>query len=125
MIRVAAGPGYAERIMGEPQTLRGTAVDRGRHGIRAVDIDAWARRFDLLSDPGRLEILLCLHCSPGITVGELAAATGRSENAVSQALRVLRQERCVSSARVGRSVVNRLDDPIIHEILHDIGAPHD
>ena len=75
--------------------------------------------------PNRLEILLGLHRAPGICVGDLAAALGRSENAVSQALRVLRQQGWVSSTRVGRAVSYRLDDEIVHDLLHWIGARHD
>jgi ArsR family transcriptional regulator, lead/cadmium/zinc/bismuth-responsive transcriptional repressor len=89
-----------------------------------VDIAGWTMRFDLLSDPNRLEILLCLHRAPGICVGDLAAALGRSENAVSQALRVLRQQGWVSSTRVGRQVEYRLEDHIVHDLLHWIGAAH-
>jgi DNA-binding transcriptional ArsR family regulator len=89
-----------------------------------VDTTGWTQRFDLLSDPNRLEILLCLHRAPGIYVGDLAAALGRSENAVSQALRVLRQQGWVSSTRVGRSVSYRLEDEIVHDLLHWIGARH-
>jgi DNA-binding transcriptional ArsR family regulator len=89
-----------------------------------VDTAGWTQRFDLLSDPHRLEILLCLHREPGIFVGDLAAALGRSENAVSQALRVLRQQGWVSSTRVGRSVSYRLEDEIVHDLLHWIGARH-
>ncbi|MBF6133054.1 helix-turn-helix transcriptional regulator [Nocardia otitidiscaviarum] len=111
--------------MGEPQSTKGSPVQRGQLALRGVDIRAWARRFDLLSDPGRLEILLCLHRCPGITVGELAAATGRTENSISQALRVLRHENFITSTRMGRAVANQLDDPIIHEVLHNIGATHD
>ena len=89
-----------------------------------VDTSGWTQRFDLLSDPNRLEILLVLHREPGIFVGDLAATLGRSENAVSQALRVLRQQGWVSSTRVGRSVSYRLDDEIVHDLLHWIGARH-
>ena len=89
-----------------------------------VDTTGWTQRFDLLSDPNRLEILLCLHRAPGICVGDLAAALGRSENAVSQALRVLRQQGWVSSTRVGRSASYRLEDEIVHDLLHWIGARH-
>jgi DNA-binding transcriptional ArsR family regulator len=89
-----------------------------------VDTTGWTQRFDLLSDPHRLQILLCLHRAPGIFVGDLAAALGRSENAVSQALRVLRQQGWVSSTRVGRSVSYRLEDEIVHDLLHWIGARH-
>jgi len=89
-----------------------------------VDIAGWTQRFDLLSDPNRLEILLSLHRAPGICVGELAAAVGRSENAVSQALRVLRQQGWVTSTRVGRQVNYELADQTVHDLLHWIGADH-
>lgn len=89
-----------------------------------VDIAEWATRFDLLSDPHRLEILIVLHRRPGIIVGELATAVGRTETAVSQALRVLRHQGWVTSTRVGRSVSYRLDDDTVHDLLHWMGAGH-
>jgi ArsR family transcriptional regulator, lead/cadmium/zinc/bismuth-responsive transcriptional repressor len=99
-------------------------VERASSALADVDTSGWTQRFDLLSDPNRLEILLGLHRAPGICVGDLAAALGRSENAVSQALRVLRQQGWVSSTRVGRAVSYRLDDEIVHDLLHWIGARH-
>jgi len=99
-------------------------VERATSALVDVDSATWARRFDLLSDPNRLEILLVLHRAPGIFVGDLAEALGRSENAVSQALRVLRQQGWVSSTRVGRAVSYRLEDDVVHELLHWIGARH-
>jgi DNA-binding transcriptional ArsR family regulator len=99
-------------------------VRRASSALSDVDISGWTLRFDLLSDPNRLEILLSLHRAPGICVSVLAAVVGRSENSVSQALRVLRQQGWVSSTRVGRSVAYRLDDEIVHDLLHWIGAAH-
>ena len=99
-------------------------VERATSALADVDTTGWTQRFDLLSDPNRLEILLGLHRAPGICVGDLAAALGRSENAVSQALRVLRQQGWVSSIRVGRAVSYRLEDEIVHDLLHWIGARH-
>ncbi|WP_395307109.1 metalloregulator ArsR/SmtB family transcription factor [Mycobacterium sp. AMU20-3851] len=101
-----------------------SVVHRASSALADVDTAGWAQRFDLLSDPHRLEILLSLHRAPGICVGDLAAALGRSENAVSQALRILRQQGWVSSVRVGRSVSYRLDDEVVHDLLHWIGAGH-
>jgi DNA-binding transcriptional ArsR family regulator len=99
-------------------------VRRASSALADVDTVGWAQRFDLLSDPNRLEMLLVLHRAPGICVGDLAEVLGRSENAVSQALRVLRQQGWVSSTRVGRSVSYRLEDEIVHDLLHWIGARH-
>ena len=102
----------------------GQLVERASSALAEVDTAGWAQRFDLLSDPHRLEILLCLHRAPGIFVSDLAAALGRSENAVSQALRVLRQQGWVTNTRDGRSVSYRLNDEIVHDLLHWIGARH-
>lgn len=101
-----------------------SVVHLASSALADVDTAGWARRFDLLSDPHRLEILLSLHRAPGICVSDLASALGRSENAVSQALRILRGQGWVSSTRSGRSVSYRLDDEIVHELLHWIGARH-
>ena len=98
------------------------ADDAGETGH--VDFAEWSTRFDLLSDPHRLEILLLLHRHPGIIVGDIAAQVGRTETAVSQALRVLRHQGWVTSTRVGRSVSYRLDDETVHDLLHWIGAGH-
>lgn len=101
-----------------PQARQATSA------LSDVDTGGWARRFDLLSDPHRLEILLVLHRAPGICVGDLATALNRSENAVSQALRVLRHQGWVTSNRVGRLVSYRLEDDTVHDLLHWIGARH-
>ncbi len=101
-----------------------STVKRASSALADVDTVGWAQRFDLLSDPHRLEILLSLHRAPGICVGDLAAALGRSENSVSQALRVLRQQGWVSSTRVGRQVSYQLEDHTVHDLLHWIGAAH-
>jgi ArsR family transcriptional regulator, lead/cadmium/zinc/bismuth-responsive transcriptional repressor len=100
------------------------SVERASSALADVDTPGWSRRFDLLSDSHRLEILLGLHRAPGICVSDLAAALGRSENAVSQALRVLRGQGWVTSTRVGRSVSYRLEDETVHDLLHWIGARH-
>jgi DNA-binding transcriptional ArsR family regulator len=97
-------------------------VTRARSALADVDTATWSQRFDLLSDPNRLEILLVLHRAPGICVGDLAHVLGRSENAVSQALRVLRRLGWVSATRTGRAVSYQLDDETGHDLLHWIGA---
>ena len=97
-------------------------VKRATSALADVDSAAWSQRFDLVSDPNRLEILLALHRAPGICVGDLALALGRSENTVSQALRILRRQGWVNSTREGRSVCYRLEDETVHDLLHWIGA---
>ncbi|WP_222851623.1 ArsR/SmtB family transcription factor [Phytoactinopolyspora mesophila] len=87
-------------------------------------IDAWARRFALLSDPNRLRLLFCLHRAPGIAVSDLAVAVGMSDTSVSHALRLLRSNGWVRSERSGRTVLYSLDDDTIHDMLHRLGATH-
>lgn len=91
-----------------------------------IDAEAWASRFALLGDGTRLRLLVTMHESPGLGVGELAARAGVGENAASQALRVLRQADWVQTSRVGRTVHYTLrSDAIVHRILHEIlGASH-
>lgn len=97
-------------------------LDRAVSALADVDVAAWSQRFDLLSDATRLEILLVLHRLPDIKVGDLAATVSRSENVVSQALRVLRRLGWVHATRTGRTVGYRLEDETAHDLLHWIGA---
>lgn len=84
----------------------------------------WARRFDLLSDPSRLTLLLCMHLQPGSPVGELAEAAGMTPSATSQALRVLREQGWVEAERDGRIMRYRLVDETAHRLLHFMGQRH-
>jgi DNA-binding transcriptional ArsR family regulator len=98
-------------------------VDTAAHsGSADVDTAGWAARFAMLSDPNRLHILLALHRAPDICVGDLAAAIGRPENTVSQALRVLRRHGWVTCTRTGRTVNYQLSNDTVHDLLHWIGA---
>lgn len=97
-------------------------INEARSALADVDTAAWALRFGLLSDLHRLQILLVVHRMPGICVGDLAAAVGRPENRVSQALRILRGGGWVTSTRVGRAVHYQLDNDAVHDLLHWIGA---
>jgi DNA-binding transcriptional ArsR family regulator len=82
-------------------------------------IRAWADRFSLLSDPGRLSLLLALHEAGPIAVSDLAVATGMRDAAVSQALRLLRTAGIVQGEKDGRIVRYRLlDDPVSALLEH-------
>ncbi len=84
----------------------------------------WARRFDLLSDPSRLKLLLSMHMRPGSPVGDLAEAADMSPTATSQALRVLREQGWVVAERDGRIMRYRLIDATAHNLLHFMGQRH-
>jgi DNA-binding transcriptional ArsR family regulator len=82
------------------------------------DVTRWAGRFAVLADPGRLTLLLSIHAAGPISVTDLSVATGMSDTAVSQALRLLRAHDMVIAERAGRVVRYRLADSVIHEFLH-------
>lgn len=88
------------------------------------DLEGWAGRFALLSDPTRLRLLFALHRTGGLCVSDLAATVGMSDSSVSHALRLLRERGWVRAEREGRLVVYRMDDETVHELLHRIGAGH-
>jgi DNA-binding transcriptional ArsR family regulator len=78
--------------------------------------------FGLLSDPGRLRLLVVLRSGPA-NVGELAARTGLSESATSHALRLLRAHQVVEVRREGRLAYYRLADAHVADLL-DIALAH-
>ncbi|MDQ1719861.1 MAG: ArsR family transcriptional regulator, lead/cadmium/zinc/bismuth-responsive transcriptional [Pseudonocardiales bacterium] len=80
------------------------------------DIADTAEVFGLLSDPGRLRLLIALR-SGEQNVGRLAALSGLSDSATSHALRLLRAHRVVDVRRVGRMAIYRLADVHVSEFL--------
>src|SRR6476660_3003133 len=64
-------------------------------------INECAQVFALLGEPGRLRLLASLLHAGELCVGDLAAATGMTESAVSHALRLLRAYRVVTVSRRG------------------------
>jgi ArsR family transcriptional regulator, lead/cadmium/zinc/bismuth-responsive transcriptional repressor len=82
------------------------------------DVTRWAGRFAVLADSNRLTLLLAIHAAGPISVTDLAIATGMSDTAVSQALRLLRAHEMVAAERSGRVVRYRLTDPVVHGLLH-------
>lgn len=107
---------------------RGTQPDRVREVTAAVEDQAelvgWASRFALLGDPNRLRLLYGIHRAGEICVSDLAAGVGMSHTATSQALRLLRMHDWVATRRDGRLILYRLNDGIVHDLLHQLGATH-
>ena len=87
------------------------------------DIDVLADVFGLLSDQGRLRLLISLLESGELCVCDLAAATGQNESSVSHALRLLRAHRVVQVRRSGRMSYYRLADSHVRLLL-DLGLEH-
>ena len=85
-------------------------------------VHAWAQRFALLSDPGRLSMLLAIHRAGPIAVSDLATATGISDTAVSQALRLMRTSGTVHAIKSGRIVRYHLRDSDVAELLDTLSG---
>lgn len=104
-------------------------VDRVGHGtpgetsilasLRAgtdVPVEGIAETLSALSAPSRLRILLHLADGPS-SVGDLAAAVGMEQSAVSHQLRVLRQLGFVVGTRQGKQISYRLFDQHVARLL--------
>lgn len=87
-----------------------------------ADVADLAVIFGLLSDPGRVRILIAL-LEGEMCVCDLAATTGLSESGVSHALRLLRGPRVVSVRRSGRMAYYSLADSHVRMLL-DLGLTH-
>lgn len=82
-----------------------------------------AEVFGLLSDPGRVRLLITLLEGGEVCVHDLAAVSGQSESAVSHALRLLRAHRVVVVRRSGRLAYYRLADGHVRLLL-DVALTH-
>lgn len=78
--------------------------------------------FGLLSDPGRLRLLVAL-LEGEMCVCDLASASGQSESSVSHALRLLRAHRIVRARRSGRMSYYSLEDAHVRVLL-DLALTH-
>lgn len=87
-----------------------------------ADVVDTADVFGLLSDPGRLRILMAL-IDGELCVGDLAAVTGLTESSVSHALRLLRAHRVVTVRRQGRMAYYELADAHVRMLL-DLALTH-
>lgn len=81
-----------------------------------------AATFGLLSDPGRLRLLVAL-LEGEMCVCNLAAVAGQSESSVSHALRLRRAHRVVTVRRDGRRAYYRLADAHVRMLL-DLALTH-
>lgn len=81
-----------------------------------VAVEGIAETLSALSTPSRLRILLRLADGPS-SVGDLAAAVGMEQSAVSHQLRVLRQLGFVVGTRQGKQISYRLFDQHVARLL--------
>ena len=82
-----------------------------------------AETFRVLSDPGRVRLIVALLEGGELCVCDLAETTGLTETACSHNLRLLRAQRLVRYRRQGRNVFYELDDAHIRLLL-DVALQH-
>lgn len=75
-----------------------------------------ARRFRVLGDESRLNIVRTLMLHGEMNVGELVRATGMGQANVSKHLRQLHEARVVRRRQTGTSAYYAIDDPTIESI---------
>ncbi len=77
-----------------------------------------ARRFKLLSDPTRLELLNCLHVKGESSVQDLARATGHSQANVSKHLLLMAGEGLLGRRKDGLHVRYAIQDPTLSTLCN-------
>jgi len=87
-------------------------------------IPEWIEVFSLCADETRIRILIAMHAAPGSSVSQLAEATQLSANTVTQALATLHRAEVVQVQRDGKYRRWQLIHPGIHQLLHQLEAPH-
>ena len=87
-------------------------------------IPEWIEVFSLCADETRIKILVAMHAAPGSSVSQLAQATGLTPNTVTQALSTLHRAHVVNVERDGKYRRWQLVHPGIHQLLHQLQAPH-
>ena len=76
-------------------------------------IEQAARRFKVLSEPVRLELLNLLHMHGELNVQELVGRTGYQQANVSKHLLMLAQEGILHRRKEGLNVFYRIEDPTL------------
>jgi ArsR family transcriptional regulator len=76
--------------------------------------------FRALAGPTRLRLLVLLAARAEVSVSDLAEAVGRSRQATSTQLGLLRRRGVVTSRRAGKRVYYRLHSPLAAELLRQV-----
>jgi len=77
------------------------------------ELEAVARRFEVLGEPARLRLLSALHAGGEQTVGEVVEATGVRQSNASKHLGLMAEEGLLTRRRDGVHVYYALDDPTL------------
>ena len=87
-----------------------------------AEVEKISKIFHMLSDPGRLNIVLAL-MKGEMCVYHLVEVCGGSQSGVSHQLRILRDNHIVKARRLGQNVEYSLADAHIREIV-ELGKAH-
>ena len=99
------------------------SVERAKEGmLSGEDVEKICKIFHLLSDPGRLKIVLAL-TNGEMCVYHLSEVCGASVSGVSHQLRILRDNGIVCAKRMGKQVEYSIMDEHVREIV-DMGIAH-
>ena len=80
-----------------------------------------AQLFKVLANDGRLRILHAIHLAGELSPSEIADAIGASQQAVSNQLQRLADQRIVHARREGQRVLYRIIDPCVPGLM-DLGV---
>ncbi len=94
--------------------------DSSEHLVPKSLLDQAARRFKMLSEPVRLDILDQLHVEGELNVQQIVAATGHSQANVSKHLGLLSREGLARRRKEGLYVFYSIADPMLSEICRAI-----
>ena len=86
------------------------------------DLEAVARRFRLLGEPVRLELLNALHGEGEMTVGDLVDATGQRQANVSKHLKRMAEAGLLRRSQEGVYVYYALADPTLAALCQLVRA---
>lgn len=86
------------------------------------ELEALTGIFSIFADSTRIRII-CALGDGELTVGEICAAVGMSQPAVSHQMRILKNARVVKCRRSGRNSCYSLDDDHVAQILN-MGVEH-
>lgn len=75
-----------------------------------------SRRFKMLSEPVRLELLNCLHVNGESSVQELVDATGHGQANVSKHLGLMHRAGLLHRRKEGLNVFYGISDPTLHSL---------
>jgi DNA-binding transcriptional ArsR family regulator len=82
------------------------------------ELNSVSNLFKVLGHPKRLQLLYLL-IQNSMTVSQISESLNWEQSAVSHQLQLLRKKHFVSSARHGKQVVYRLDNPVVMTLIAD------